>query len=127
MNILELRSNIDKINNKYDELVGELKLKISEIEEQRKQELGNLPGEYDAECSRIIENYEAGTYEKMKGVTIRTLKSVIIEDEDLVEDCYKKVVVDDKKIKNDMKESDYTMTIPGVKVVEKHSVAVSLK
>lgn len=127
MNILEIRSEIEKINNRYDEMVNELKLAISDIEEQRKKELGDLPGMYDAECSRIIEDYEAGCYNKITGVSIRTLKNVVIEDESLIGDEYKKTVIDDKKIKADMKESGYTMTIPGVKVVEKHSVAVSLK
>lgn len=127
MNILEIRSNIEKINNKYDEMVNELKLAINDIEEQRKTELGNLPGEYDAACSQIIDDYEHGCYNKITGVSIRTLKNVVIEDESLIGDEYKKTVIDDKKIKADMKESDYTMTIPGVKVVEKHSVAVSLK
>lgn len=127
MNILEIRSEIDRINNKYDELVGELKLQISNIESERKVELGDLPSQYDAACSQIIDDYEAGIYDRPNGVRVRKLKNVIIEDESLISDEYKKVVIDEKKIKADMKESGYTMKIDGVKVVEKYCVAVSLK
>ena len=127
MNILEIRSEIDRINNKYDELVGELKLQISNIESERKVELGDLPSQYDVACSQIIDDYEAGIYDRPNGVRVRKLKNVIIEDESLISDEYKKVVIDEKKIKADMKESGYTMKIDGVKVVEKYCVAVSLK
>lgn len=127
MNILEIRSEIDRINNKYDEMVNELKVAISNIEADRKKELGDLPGQYDAACSQIIDDYEAGTYDRINGVSVRKLKNVVIEDESLIGDEYKKVVIDEKKIKADMKESGYTMKIDGVKVVEKYSVAVSLK
>lgn len=127
MNILETRKKIEEINAKYDSQVADLKIKISEIEAQRNKELGDLPGQYDALCSEIIEQFENGTYNKISGVTVKTLKSVVITDENKVPVAYMKYVVDDKKIKADMKESGYTKKIPGVKVVDKYSVAVTLK
>lgn len=127
MNILETRKKIEEINAKYDSQVAELKIKISEIESQRNKELGDLPGQYDAQCSEIIEQFENGTYNKISGVTVKTLKNVVITDENKVPATYMKYVVDDKKIKADLKESDYTKKIPGVKVTNKYSVAVTLK
>lgn len=127
MNILETRKKIEQINSKYDSQVAELKIKISEIEAQRNKELGDLPGEYDALCSQIIEQFENGSYNKISGVTVKTLKNVVIVDERKVPVNYMKYVVDDKKIKADLKESGYTMNIPGVKVTNKYSVAVTLK
>lgn len=127
MNILELRKQINDINNKYDSKISELKLKIAEIENERNEKLEKLTGQYDAECSNIIQQFENGTYNKMSGVSIRTTKSVSIIDESLIPEMYKKVVVDDKKIKNDLKESGYTKDIPGVKVLDNHSVVVTIK
>ena len=127
MNILETRKKIEEINAKYDSQVAELKIKMSEIEAQRTTELGDLPGQYDAACSEIIEQFENGTYNKISGVTVKTLKNVVITDEDKVPASYMKYIVDDKKIKADLKESAYTMNIPGVKVTNKYSVAVTLK
>lgn len=127
MNILETRKKIEEINAKYDSKVGELKIKIAAIEAQRDKELGDLPGQYDALCTDIIEQFENGTYNKISGVTVKTLKNVTIIDENKVPAAYMKYVVDDKKIKSDLKESGYTIKIPGVKVTDKYSVAVSLK
>lgn len=127
MNLLEIRKKINDINSKYDEQVSELKLKIAEIENQRTEELGDLPAQYDATCSEIIDQYEAGTYVKQSGVSIRELTSVSIVDEKAVPENYLKQVVDDKKVKQDLKESGYTITIPGVVVSKKYSVAVTLK
>ena len=127
MNILETRKKIEEINAKYDSQVADLKIKISEIEAQRIADLGDLPGQYDAACSEIIEQFESGVYNKISGVTVKTLKNVVITDERKVPVSYMKYVVDDKKIKADLKESGYTMNIPGVKVTNKYSVAVTLK
>lgn len=127
MKILELRKKIEDINAVYDSEIAELKLQIAELENKRQQELGDLPAQYDAECSNIIEQFENGTLNKISGVSVRTTKSVSITDESVIPEMYKKVVVDDKKIKADLKESGYTKDIPGVKVSEKYSVAVTLK
>lgn len=127
MNILETRKKIEEINAKYDSQVADLKIKISEIETQRNAELGDLPGQYDAQCSEIIEQFENGSYNKISGVTVKTLKNVTIVDENKIPATYMKYVVDDKKIKADLKESGYTVKIPGVKVTNKYSVAVTLK
>lgn len=127
MNILETRKKIEEINSKYNSQIADLKIKIAELESQRILELGDLTGQYDAQCSEIIEQFENGTYNKISGVTVKTLKNVIIIDETKVPMEYKKIVVDDKKIKADLKESAYTKVIPGVVVNNKYSVAVTLK
>lgn len=127
MTILETRKKLDEINAKYDSKIADLKIKMSEIEAQRVKELGELPGLYDAQCSEIIDQFENGTYNKISGVAVRATKNVVITDESRIPAAYMKYVVDDKKIKSDMKESDYTKKIPGVKVVNKYSVAVTLK
>lgn len=127
MNILETRKKIEEINAKYDSQIAELKIKIAEIENARTAELADLPGQYDAQCSEIIEHFENGTYNKISGVTVKTLKNITITDEDKIPASYMKYVVDDKKIKADLKESGYTINIPGVKVTNKYSVAVTLK
>lgn len=127
MNILETRKKIEEINSKYDSQIADLKIKIAELESQRILELGDLTGKYDAQCSEIIEQFENGTYNKISGVTVKTLKNVTIIDETKVPIEYKKIIVDDKKIKADLKESGYTKVIPGVLVNNKYSVAVTLK
>lgn len=127
MTILETRKKINEINAKYDSKVADLKIQTAKLETQRKNELGDLPAQYDAQCSEIIEKYENGIYSKQPGVVVRTTKSVVITDETKVPAAYMKYVVDDKKIKSDMNESDYTMKISGVKVVNKYSVVVTLK
>lgn len=127
MTILETRKKINEINAKYDSKVADLKIQMAKLETQRKNELGDLPAQYDAQCSEIIEKYENGIYSKQPGVVVRTTKSVVITDETKVPAAYMKYVVDDKKIKSDMNESDYTMKISGVKVVNKYSVVVTLK
>ena len=126
-NILQTRKKIEEINAKYDSKIAELKIQMSEIEAQRTEELGDLLGQYDAQCSEIIEQYEKGTYNKISGVSIRTLKNVVITDESKIPAAYMKYVVDDKKIKADLKESDYSKKIPGVKVTDKYSIAITLK
>lgn len=88
MNILETRKKIEEINAKYDSQVAELKIKISEIEARRAKELGDLPGQYDAQCTEIIEQFESGTYNKISGVTVKTLKNVTIIDENKVPVTY---------------------------------------
>ena len=127
MTILETRKKINEINAKYDSKVADLKIQMAKLETQRKKDLGDLPAQYDAQCSEIIEQYENGIYSKQPGVSIRTTKGVVITDESKVPAAYMKYVVDDKKIKSDMNESDYTMKISGVKVVNKYSVVVTLK
>ena len=127
MSILQTRNKLNEINAKYDSKIAELNIQIAELESQRCKELGDLPAQYDAECSDIIEQFEKGTYKKIQGVTVRTTKSVVITDETKVPAAYMKYVVNDKKIKLDMKDSDYTKKIPGTKVVNKYSVAVTLK
>lgn len=127
MTILETRKKINEINAKYDSKIADLKIQMAKLETQRRNELGDLPAQYDAQCSEIIEKYENGIYSKQPGVSIRTTKSVVITDETKVPAAYMKYVVDDKKIKSDMNESDYTMKISGVKVVNKYSVVVTLK
>lgn len=127
MTILETRKKINEINAKYDSKIADLKIQMAKLETQRKNELGDLPAQYDAQCSEIIEQYENGIYSKQPGVVIRTTKGVVITDETKVPAAYMKYVVDDKKIKSDMNESDYTMKISGVKVVNKYSVVVTLK
>lgn len=127
MTILETRKKINEINAKYDSKVADLKIQMAKLETQRKNELGDLPAQYDAQCSEIIEQYENGIYSKQPGVVVRTTKSVVVTDETKVPAAYMKYVVDDKKIKSDMNESDYTMKISGVKVVNKYSVVVTLK
>ena len=117
-NILKLRREIESINNKYADEIAEYKIKIAELESQK---------QYDAACSMLIDEYESGEYVKEPGVTIKTLKTITITDESKVPDKYLKTVVDDKKIKADIKESAYTKNIPGVNVGVKYSVAVSLK
>ena len=126
MNILEIRKQMNSINNKYDELVSELKVRISELENQRANELGDLPAQYDACVSMIIEQVENGTYTKQSGVSVKTLKNVVITDTKAVPEEYMQYIVNDKKIKADLKESDYTLEIPGVEVKNKYSVAVSI-
>lgn len=127
MTILETRKKINEINAKYDSKIADLKIQMAKLETQRKKDLGDLPAQYDAQCSEIIEQYENGIYSKQPGVVIRTTKGVVITDETKVPAAYMKYVVDDKKIKSDMNESDYTMKISGVKVVNKYSVVVTLK
>lgn len=127
MTILETRKKINEINAKYDSKLADLKIQMAKLETQRRNELGDLPAQYDAQCSEIIEQYENGIYSKQPGVVIRTTKGVVITDETKVPAAYMKYVVDDKKIKSDMNESDYTMKISGVKVVNKYSVVVTLK
>lgn len=127
MTILETRKKINEINAKYDSKIADLKIQMAKLETQRRNELGDLPAQYDAQCSEIIEKYENGIYSKQPGVVVRTTKSVVITDETKVPAAYMKYVVDDKKIKSDMNESDYTMKISGVKVVNKYSVVVTLK
>lgn len=127
MTILETRKKINEINAKYDSKIADLKIQMAKLETQRKNELGDLPAQYDAQCSEIIEQYENGIYSKQPGVVVRTTKSVVVTDETKVPAAYMKYVVDDKKIKSDMNESDYTMKISGVKVVNKYSVVVTLK
>lgn len=127
MTILETRKKINEINAKYDSKVADLKIQMAKLETQRRNELGDLPAQYDAQCSEIIEQYENGIYSKQPGVVVRTTKSVVVTDETKVPAAYMKYVVDDKKIKSDMNESDYTMKISGVKVVNKYSVVVTLK
>lgn len=127
MTILETRKKINEINAKYDSKIADLKIQMAKLETQRRNELGDLPAQYDAQCSEIIEQYENGIYSKQPGVVVRTTKSVVVTDETKVPAAYMKYVVDDKKIKSDMNESDYTMKISGVKVVNKYSVVVTLK
>lgn len=127
MTILETRKKINEINAKYDSKVADLKIQMAKLETQRRNELGDLPAQYDAQCSEIIEQYENGIYSKQPGVVVRTTKNVVVTDETKVPAAYMKYVVDDKKIKSDMNESDYTMKISGVKVVNKYSVVVTLK
>ena len=127
MTILETRKQINEINAKYDSKIADLKIQMAKLETQRKKDLGDLPAQYDAQCSEIIEQYENGIYSKQPGVSIRTTKNVVVTDESKVPAAYMKYVVDDKKIKSDMNESDYTMKISGVKVVNKYSVVVTLK
>lgn len=127
MTILETRKKINEINAKYDSKIADLKIQMAKLETQRKNELGDLPAQYDAQCSEIIEQYENGIYSKQPGVVVRTTKGVVITDETKVPAAYMKYLVDDKKIKSDMNESDYTMKISGVKVVNKYSVVVTLK
>lgn len=122
--ILEVRKQLDEINFKYDLQVKELKLKIAEIEAQRQEELGDLQSVYDALKQEIIDSNIVGTYVKIPGVTIRKNKSVIITDESLIPEMYHKTIIDDKKIKADLKESDYTLEIPGVVVEEKYTIAI---
>ena len=126
MNILELRREIDNINNKYDAKIAELKIQISQIENERLQELAGLPDEYENAKEQIIEDYKQGL-KPVKGVTVKSLKSVLIVDESKIPDNYKKYIVDDKKIKADLKESAYTKEIPGVEVNTKYSIAISVK
>lgn len=126
MNILELRQEIDNINNEYDAKIAELKIQISKIEDERLQALKNLPEEYENAKEQIIEDYKQGL-KPIKGITVKSLKSIIITDETKIPANYMKYIVDDKKIKADLKESDYTKQIPGVEVNTKYSVAVSVK
>ena len=125
MNILELRKTIDDINNKYDSQIAELKLQISKIEDEKLQELAELPEKYELAKNQIIEDYQRGL-KPLKGVTVKTLKNVSIVDESKIPNEYKKLIVDDKKVKADLKESGYTKEIPGVEVSNKYSVAVSI-
>lgn len=126
MNILDLRQEIDNINNEYDAKIAELKIQISKIEDERLQALKNLPEEYENAKEQIIEDYKQGL-KPIKGVTVKSLKSVVIIDETKIPANYMKYIVDDKKIKADLKESDYSKKIPGVEVNTKYSVAVSVK
>ena len=123
-NILDVRKQMDEINSKYDLKVKELKLEIAKIEAQREEELGDLPTQYDIMKQEIIDGNINGTYSKIPGVTIRKTKSVIIEDESLIPQMYYKTIIDDKKIKADLKESAYTLEIPGVKVEDKYTIAI---
>lgn len=123
-NILEIRKQIDEINSKYDLKVKELKLEIAKIEAEREEELGELPIQYDTLKQEIIDSNIKGTYNKIPGVTIRKTKSVSIENESLIPQMYYKTVIDDKKIKADLKESGYTIEIPGVIVEDKYTIAI---
>lgn len=126
MNILDLRQEIDNINNEYDAKIAELKIQISKIEDERLHALKNLPEEYENAKEQIIEEYKQGL-KPIKGVTVKSLKTVVITDETKIPVNYMKYIVDDKKIKADLKESGYTINIPGVEVNTKYSVAVSVK
>ena len=126
MNIIEVRTQIEEINSKYDDEILKLKMKIGELECKKLEELGELNEKYDRCVNDIIDQVKSDTYVKQPGVTIKKLKNIII-DNDKVPDKYKVLVVNDKKIKADLKESDYTIKIPGVVVNTKYSVAVSLK
>lgn len=126
MNIVEIRTQIEEINSKYDVEISKLKLKITELESKKLEELGELNEKYDKCVNDIIEQVKADTYVKQPGVTVKKLKSININS-DNVPDKYKVLVVNDKKIKADLKESDYTLKIPGVEVFTKYSVAISLK
>lgn len=123
-NILEIRKQMDEINSKYDLKVKELKLEIAKIEAEREEELGELPIQYDTLKQEIIDSNIKGTYNKIPGITIRKTKSVSIENESLIPQMYYKTVIDDKKIKADLKESGYTIEIPGVIVEDKYTIAI---
>ena len=124
--IIKVRTQIEEINSKYDGEILKLKMKIGELECKKLEELGELNEKYDRCVNDIIDQVKADTYIKQPGVTVKKLKNLMI-DADKVPDEYKVLVVNDKKIKEILKESDYTIKIPGVEVLTKYSVAVSLK
>ena len=124
--IIKVRTQIEEINGKYDGEILKLKMKIGELECKKLEELGELNEKYDRCVNDIIDQVKADTYVKQPGVTVKKLKNLMI-DADKVPDEYKVLVVNDKKIKEILKESDYTIKIPGVEVLTKYSVAVSLK
>ena len=126
MNIVEIRTQIEEINSKYDDEILKLKMKIGELECKKLEELGELNEKYDKCVNDIIDQVKSDTYVKQPGVTVKKLKNIVINS-DNVPNKYKMLVVNDKKIKADLKESDYTIKIPGVEVSTKYSVAVSLK
>jgi hypothetical protein len=125
MLMVELKKHIEDISEQYDSQIRELKDKIKGLEDLKAYSIAELQGEYDSRCSEIIEHYENGdNIELEQGVSVRKLKSVIINEDEVKDKKYFKTVVDDKKIKEDLKESGYTITIPGVEVKTKYSIVV---
>lgn len=125
-NIIELKLKIKTIEAEFDEELRPLKNKVLQIEQEKIKELTPLLDEYDALCESLIEEHNSGTLEKIAGVQFRELKDFEIVDESLLPKEYFKVSIDKAKIKEKLRETDYTENIPGVKAFKKTSIAVKI-
>lgn len=124
--IIEVRQKIEEINSKFDELIAPLKAKILEIEQQKIVEQTQLNDQYQELCTGIIEAYENQSYTKIVGVQVRELRDFEITDPTAIPQEYLKMEINKTKIKEKLKETEYTEKIPGVRAFVKHSVAVKL-
>lgn len=127
MSIVEIRRQINEIEQRYAELVAPIKEQLKQLEIEKSNELFSLQQDYNAMVLDIVERVENKTYEKIEGVSIRKLHDVVVENAKLLPNHYFKVEVDIAKIKAKMKETDYSEEIDGVKVITKYSVAVTAK
>ena len=124
--IIAVRSKIEEINAAYEEKVKPLKLALRELEQHKLDELVDLNHNYDVLCEQVVDDFKNGTLEKISGVSVRTLNDFEIIDPNEVPLEYYEWVLSKSKIKEQLKESDFTEEIPGVKTFKKYSVAVKL-
>lgn len=126
--LIETRKKIEDIKSKYDEKITVLQEQIVELENQRDNELGDLPAQYDALTSELVDDYTTGKVTNLdSGVSIRTLKTICVVNNEIVPVKYMMYIPNEKLIKEDIKKSGYTLSIPGVNVTNKYVVAVKLK
>lgn len=124
--IIDVRRELDQINAKYDDLIAPLKAKILEFEQLRINETSELKAEYEAMTNQIIDDHRNGVNVKIAGVQIRQLNDFEIVDTSLIPQEYMKLEINKSKIKDKLKETDYTEKIPGVSTFIKYSVAIKL-
>lgn len=125
-NIVEVRRQLESIEAKYEEKMRPIKAELLALQQQLADETNELRGEYEHLVDVVIDSYTKGTYEKIAGVQVRELKDFEVFDSALIPNEFMKMEVSKSKIKEKLKETDYSEKIPGVNVYTKYSVAIKL-
>lgn len=120
---VELKRKISEVEDKYQGEIDALNAKLKAVRDRKMNELM----EYEEELGELLFEYVNGSKElpKYPGVYMKTTKVVTIVDGNHVPREYWKP--DLATIKEQLKESDYTLDIEGVEISDRRSVVIRTK
>lgn len=120
---IELKKIISEIEDRYEPEINKLKLELKRLNDLKNGEVF----EYEEELGRLLFDYTNGLaiLPDYPGVYLRTTKQVSISDNDAVPMEYWRPSL--SVIKEQLKESDYTISIDGIEITDKNTVVIRTK